>query len=68
VFGRQDYATRLVAALHAASLPATAHPRTLNGRAVTRVVVGPFETVADRRAALRTVRSLGAADAFPTSE
>lgn len=65
LFARPGNATRLVAALRAAALPVTKQPVTLGQRRLTRVLVGPYRTAAERDAALRTVRKLGPPDAAP---
>ena len=65
VFALAENATRLVATLRAADLSANALPITLGGKQFTRVLVGPFDTIAARDAALETVRRIGPADAVP---
>jgi rare lipoprotein A len=68
VYGKPEYAAWLVAAARAADLPTAERPLSSGNRTLTRLLVGPFDTVAERNAALKTVRSLGAADAFPARE
>lgn len=63
VFSQSENATRLVATLRAAGLPANELPITLGNRQFTRVLVGPYQSVAERDAALDTVRRIGPADA-----
>lgn len=65
VFGETANAARLATTLAAADLPVTERPVTRGSRTFTRVLVGPFDTIAERDAALRTVRALGPADAIP---
>jgi cell division septation protein DedD len=65
VFGQPGNAARLVEKLRAAGLPADQRPLTLGERQLTRVLVGPYQTIAERDAALETVRKLGPADAIP---
>ena len=66
MFGQPGNAARLVERLRAAELPATGLPLTVGERQVTRVLVGPYRTIAERDTALETVRTLGPADATPT--
>ena len=66
VFGQPENAARLVEKLRAADLPASELPLTLGERQLTRVLVGPYRTIAERDSALETVRKLGPADATPT--
>ena len=65
VFGLAGNATRLVEKLRAANLLAIELPLTVGERQFTRVLVGPYRTVAERDIALETVRKLGPADATP---
>lgn len=65
VFGQPEIAARLVEKLRAADLPASELPLTLGERQLTRVLVGPYRTIAERDSALETVRKLGPADATP---
>jgi cell division septation protein DedD len=65
VFGQPEDAARLVEKLRAADLPASELPLTVGERRVTRVLVGPYRTIAERDTALETVRKLGPADATP---
>lgn len=65
VFRDPENAAQLAATLTAAALPVHNQALTLGGRAATRVLVGPYATVAERNAALATVRALGPADAIP---
>ncbi len=66
VFGQPEIAARLVEKLRAADLPASELPLTLGERQLTRVLVGPYRTIAERDSALETVRKLSPADATPT--
>jgi cell division septation protein DedD len=63
VFSQAENATRLVGTLRAAGLPANELPITLGTRQFMRVLVGPYQTVAKRNAALETVRRIGPSDA-----
>ena len=63
IFGQPENATRLVKKLRAADLPAGELPLILSGRPLTRVLIGPYQTIAEREAALETVRRLGPPDA-----
>jgi len=65
IFGDAENAVRLVERLRAADLPAAGLAVTAGTRQLTRVVVGPFRTVAERDAALGEVRRIGPADAVP---
>ena len=65
VFGQPEDAARLVEKLRAADLPVNELPLTLGERQLTRVLVGPYQTIAERDSALETVRKLGPADATP---
>lgn len=65
VFGEPGNATRLVAKLRAADLPAKKMPLILGERRFTRVLIGPYRTNAERNTALEIVRKLGPADATP---
>ncbi len=65
VFGQPEIAARLVEKLRAADLPASELPLTLGERQLTRVLVGPYRTIAERDSALETVRKLSPADATP---
>ncbi|MFQ5566209.1 MAG: SPOR domain-containing protein [Paracoccaceae bacterium] len=65
VFGQPTNAARLAERLRAADLPATELPLTVGERQLTRVLVGPYRTVAERDSALEAVRKLGPADATP---
>jgi len=65
IFGQPENAARLVEKLRAADLPANELPLTLGERQLTRVLVGPYRTIAERNTALETVRKLGPADATP---
>ena len=65
VFGQPENAARLVEKLRAADLPASELPLTLGERQLTRVLVGPYRTIAERDSALETVRKLSPADATP---
>jgi cell division septation protein DedD len=67
VFGQSGNATRLVKKLHAADLPVIEVPLTLGERKLTRVLVGPYQTMAERDAALKTIMEIGPADATPGS-
>jgi cell division septation protein DedD len=63
VFGEPENAAKLVNKLREAKLPAKEMPLTLGERQFTRVVIGPYQTVAERNAALNIVRTVGPADA-----
>ncbi len=65
VFGQPGNAARLVEKLRAADLPVTGLPLTVGERQLTRVLVGPYRTIAERDTALETVKKLGPADAAP---
>ena len=66
VFGQPGNAARLVEKLRAADLPVEELPLIVDGRQFTRVLVGPYRTIAERITALETIRALGPADAAPT--
>ena len=53
----------LMKKLSAANLPVYQLPLILSGRPFTRVLIGPYQTVAERNTALETVRRLGPSDA-----
>ena len=65
IFGVEANATKLVKRIEAKDLPAVGKTLTSKGRKLTRVLAGPFETVAERNAALRTIRGMGLKDAAP---
>lgn len=67
IFGVAENADRLISRLKAANLPAVGKPITLNGRAMTRVLAGPFASSEQRDAALRTIRGMGLKDAAPAA-
>lgn len=67
IFGVESNATRLIAAIESAGFPAEGKPFRSQGRAMTRVIAGPFQTSAERREALRAIRGLGTADAIPVA-
>ncbi len=67
IFGVQSNATRLIAAIEAAGYRAEGKPFRSQGRQMTRVVAGPFQSTAERREALRAIRELGTADAIPVA-
>jgi hypothetical protein len=64
-FDRPGNAAQLIEKLRAADLPVTGQAVTFGERQVTRVLVGPYRTIAERDTALETVRTLGPADATP---
>lgn len=64
IFSVQENANNTAQALRTAGLAPTLYDQTSNGRRFWRVVVGPLQTVADREAALQTVRRLGFQDAY----
>jgi hypothetical protein len=63
IFGQPENAARLMEKLRAANLPVVELPLILSGRPLTRVLIGPYQTVAERSTALEIVRRLGPADA-----
>jgi hypothetical protein len=63
IFGQPGNAARLMEKLRTADLPVDKMPLILSGRALTRVLIGPYRTVAERDTALEIVRRLGPADA-----
>ena len=65
VFSQPENAARLVEKLCAADLPASELPLILGEWQFTRVLVGPYRTIAERDSALETVRKLGPAVATP---
>jgi hypothetical protein len=65
IFGTFGNVAPLIEKLREAGLTASEVPLTLGGRKLTRVLVGPYQTVAERDAALKTVREIGPADAIP---
>ena len=65
VFGQSGNAARLAGKLRAAGLSAIEVPLTLGERKLTRVLAGPYQTIAERDAALKTIREIGPADATP---
>ena len=67
VFSQPGNATRLVAILRAADLPAIELPLILGERQFTRVLVGPYQTTAERDTALESVREIGPTDATPVT-
>ena len=65
VFGVPENASRLIRRIEAKDLPAEGRTLRSKGRKLTRVLVGPFQTVAQRDSALRTIRGMGLRDATP---
>ncbi|MEM9060349.1 MAG: SPOR domain-containing protein [Pseudomonadota bacterium] len=65
IFGVQSNANKLLARIKAKDLPAVGKTFTSKGRTLTRVLAGPFQTVAERNAALRAIRQMGLKDAAP---
>ena len=66
VFSQPENATRLVATLRGADLPANQRSITLGERKLTLVLVGPFQTIAERTDALEVIRRIGPSDATPS--
>lgn len=64
-FVQPGNAALLVEKLRAADLPVTGLALTVGKRQFTRVLVGPYRTIAERDGALEAVRKLGPADATP---
>ena len=58
-------AESLAGRLRDAGMPVKIRPLTLGAEQLSRVLVGPYETVAERDAALRSVRESGLTDAAP---
>ena len=65
IFGGTRNIERLIEVLEAAGLPASQRPLVQGATTLTRVLVGPFGTIAERDRALATVRRIGPADAYP---
>ena len=65
IFGVKENADRLIRKIEDAGFPATGKPLTSNGRELTRVISGPFESQSERDAALGAIRKLGPKDATP---
>lgn len=63
IFGQPENAARLMKKLSAANLSVYQLPLILSGRLLTRVLIGPYQSVAERKTALETVRRLGPSDA-----
>lgn len=67
VFAVRENAERLVERIEAAGLPALGKPVRLTTGTATRVLAGPFDTVAERDAARRRIQSMGLGDASPVA-
>jgi hypothetical protein len=67
IFGVPENVRRLIAKIEEAGFPAEGRPITLNGRELTRVVSGPYETEEARDRALRRIREIGPDDATPVA-
>lgn len=66
IFSVQGNATKLIRRMRSKDIPAEARPITFRGKRATKVLAGPFQTTAERSAALRTIRGpLGIRDATP---
>lgn len=65
IFGVQENATKLIQRIKKQDLPAEGRTLRSKGRTLTRVLAGPFQTVAERDAALRAIRRMGLKDAAP---
>lgn len=65
VFGVAENAARLISKLESAGIAAEGKPVSGSKRQLTRVIAGPFQTVADRDAAQAKIREMGLPDAVP---
>ena len=65
IFAGQENIDRIIERLTGAGLDTETRPLVMDGAKLTRVLVGPFGTIADRERALETVREIGPADAYP---
>ncbi|MEM1297816.1 MAG: SPOR domain-containing protein [Pseudomonadota bacterium] len=65
VFGVPENARRLVSRLKKRGIPARGKTVTSGGRKLTRVLAGPFSSIAARNKAQATIRKMGMADAVP---
>ena len=65
IFGVANNATKLVARFKSAGIPAQGKSFKSNGKTLTRVVAGPFQSVSDRDKAQREIRQMGLTDAVP---
>lgn len=63
VFGVRTNATRLVSRLEKRGIPA--RTRKVGNGTLTKVLAGPFQTIAERNKAQRTIRAMGMSDAVP---
>lgn len=65
IFGVKSNATALIRRIEAKDLPALGREIKSGGKTLTKVLAGPFQSVDQRNAALRTIRSMGLKDAAP---
>lgn len=65
IFGVKENADRLIRKIKNAGFPALGKPLTSKGRELTRVISGPYESKAERDAALVAIRKMGPKDATP---
>lgn len=65
IFGVKSNATALIRRIEAKDLPALGREIKSGGKKLTKVLAGPFQSVDQRNAALRTIRSMGLKDAAP---
>lgn len=65
IFGVKENADRLIRKIKNAGFPALGKPLTSNGRQLTRVISGPYQSKAERDAALGAIRKMGPKDATP---
>ncbi|MEO1494301.1 MAG: SPOR domain-containing protein [Pseudomonadota bacterium] len=65
IFGVAQNAQKLISRLQSADIPAVGKPIRYRGQSATRVLAGPFQTSADRRAAQQVLRRFGINDAVP---
>lgn len=65
IFGVEGNATKLIRRMKAADLPAFSREIRSRGKKLTKVLAGPFQSSAERQAALRKIRNMGLRDATP---
>ena len=65
IFGVEENATKLIRRIKGKDMPAVGRALRSKGKKLTRVLAGPFQTVAERNAALRKIRAMGLKDAAP---
>jgi len=67
IFGVPENVDRLIKKIKDAGLPALGRPLTVEGKTLTRVLSGPYDSTSARDAALAKIRKMGPSDATPVA-